>query len=270
MSFLLLFDLGNTRLKWAAVEQDDLPSERDKKVWAFSGAIDTKLLLSPEHCQELAQYILQTMPQPISVAICSVASPQAKNNLKNALAAWSATPWINLQGDSPFAGLRTQYANPLSLGADRWAALIGARALFGGNALVVSTGTASTIDLLGSNGIHYGGWILPGFTLMANSLVNGTAQLQAPKALSASRAFALSSEAAIQNGCLAAQIGALHEAITLAAELHHPIERIFIDGGNADLLVAAIHAHPGLKNSPLEIVDRLALRGLWAFVKQNN
>ena len=60
MSLLLLFDLGNSRLKWAAVEQDALPSERDKKVWAFSGAIDTKLLLSAEHSQELAQYLLQT------------------------------------------------------------------------------------------------------------------------------------------------------------------------------------------------------------------
>nr|WP_255698762.1 MULTISPECIES: type III pantothenate kinase [unclassified Polynucleobacter] len=266
---MLLFDLGNTRLKWAAVEQDSLPSERNKKVWAFSGTIDTKLLLSPEHGQELAQYILQTVPQPTAIAICSVASSQAKNNLQNLLTAWSSTPWINLQGDSPFTGLRTQYAKPLSLGADRWAALIGARTLFGGNALVVSAGTASTIDLLGSNGIHYGGWILPGFTLMANSLVDGTAQLQAPKELSASREFGLSSAAAIQNGCMAAQVGALHEAITLAAELHHPIEHIFIDGGNAGLLVEAIHSHPTLKNRPLEVVDRLALRGLWAYLQQN-
>jgi len=269
VSLLLLFDLGNTRLKWAAVEQDSLPSERNKKVWAFSGTIDTKLLLSPEHGQELAQYILQTVPQPTAIAICSVASSQAKNNLQNLLTAWSSTPWINLQGDSPFTGLRTQYAKPLSLGADRWAALIGARTLFGGNALVVSAGTASTIDLLGSNGIHYGGWILPGFTLMANSLVDGTAQLQAPKELSASREFGLSSAAAIQNGCMAAQVGALHEAITLAAELHHPIEHIFIDGGNAGLLVEAIHSHPTLKNRPLEVVDRLALRGLWAYLQQN-
>nr|WP_255696379.1 type III pantothenate kinase [Polynucleobacter sp. IMCC 30228] len=266
---MLLFDLGNTRLKWAAVEQDSLPSERNKKVWAFSGTIDTKLLLSPEHGQELAQYILQTVPQPTAIAICSVASSQAKNNLQNLLTAWSSTSWINLQGDSPFTGLRTQYAKPLSLGADRWAALIGARTLFGGNALVVSAGTASTIDLLGSNGIHYGGWILPGFTLMANSLVDGTAQLQAPKELSASREFGLSSAAAIQNGCMAAQVGALHEAITLAAELHHPIEHIFIDGGNAGLLVEAIHSHPTLKNRPLEVVDRLALRGLWAYLQQN-
>jgi type III pantothenate kinase len=270
MSLLLLFDLGNSRLKWAAVEQDTLPSERDKKVWAFSGTIDTKLLLSAEHSQELAQYLLHTLPQPAKIASCSVATTQASHHLQNLLAPWSATPWLHLQGDSPFAGLRTQYEKPSTLGADRWAALIGARTLFGGNTLLLSAGTASTIDLLGSNGVHYGGWILPGLALMANSLATGTAQLQVPNDDEISWGFGLSSATGIQTGCVAAQIGALHEALALAAELHHPIERIFLDGGNAPPLIAAINAHAGFKNCALEVADRLVLRGLWAWLRQRN
>ena len=34
MSNLLLFDIGNSRLKWSCVENDREPSERQKKVCA--------------------------------------------------------------------------------------------------------------------------------------------------------------------------------------------------------------------------------------------
>lgn len=57
MSNLLLFDIGNSRLKWSCVESDRNPNERQKKLWSYSGAIDTKLLDSEEHRTELAHYI---------------------------------------------------------------------------------------------------------------------------------------------------------------------------------------------------------------------
>ena len=45
--------------------------------------------------------------------------------------------------------MRNGYRNPAQLGSDRWAAMIGARALMGGKpVLVVVCGTAATIDFV--------------------------------------------------------------------------------------------------------------------------
>jgi len=75
MSNLLLFDIGNSRLKWSCVENDRDPSERQKKVWAYSGAIDTKLLDSEVHRAELAHYIKSTITRPRSRSRTCSSSP---------------------------------------------------------------------------------------------------------------------------------------------------------------------------------------------------
>jgi hypothetical protein len=75
-------------------------------------------------------------------------------------------------------GVRNLYERPPEqLGADRWAALIGARALLGSTCLVVCAGTATTIDRLDASGLFRGGLILPGYDLMRAALAANTAQL---------------------------------------------------------------------------------------------
>ena len=74
-------------------------------------------------------------------------------------------------------GVTNGYATPTQLGADRWAALIGARGFHTGNAVVVMSGTATTIDVLDSDGTFRGGVILPGLSLMRRALAQGTAGL---------------------------------------------------------------------------------------------
>jgi type III pantothenate kinase len=158
------------------------------------------------------------------------------------------------------------------LGADRWAALIGARALSNTNTLVINTGTATTIDLLGGNGLHYGGWILPGLKLMQESLENNTAHLPLavrPSAPGAPMGFGINTNEAITGGCDAAQIGAILRAVFLAKEMNHPVERIWLDGGNAKILANEIKQCPELTTLPLEPIEGLVLRGLWAWLLQN-
>jgi len=163
MSNLLLFDIGNSRLKWSCVESDRNPNERQKKLWSYSGAIDTKLLDSEEHRTELAHYIKSTIPRPERIGICCVAAESYYESLQNLLTEWEGIPIDRLLGNSEYPQLRTQYQQAHTLGADRWAAIIAARQLASDNTLIVSAGTATTIDFLGSNGMHYGGWILPAF-----------------------------------------------------------------------------------------------------------
>jgi type III pantothenate kinase len=164
--------------------------------------------------------------------------------------------------------MRTLYQDPSKLGSDRWAATIGARALSSNNTLIVNAGTATTIDLLGSNGVHYGGWILPGLELMQRGLENNTAQLPSVTR-EEHRGFATNTNNAIIGGCDAAQIGAVLYGIEQAKEMNCPIERIWVDGGNAKILSNAIDKLKLPSSLVTEPIDGLVLRGIWSWLLQN-
>jgi type III pantothenate kinase len=272
MSLYLVFDLGNTRLKWAAVESTQNIADRNKKLWAYSGSISTKSFQSAELRAELSDYISKTLPKPDAIAFCCVAGDAAIKNLRRLFPQWQDLEWQQFTGSSPYQGLRTLYQDRSKLGADRWAALIGARALSSTNTLVINAGTATTIDLLGGNGLHYGGWILPGLSLMQESLQQNTAQLPLvvrDNKPEAQASFGSTTDEAIKGGCDAAQMGAILRAAYLAKTMNHPVERIWLDGGNAKILANEIKQFPELAVLPVEPIEGLVLRGLWAWLLQN-
>ena len=81
-----------------------------------------------------------------------------------------------------------RYTNPAQLGADRWVSAVGLVAsspiLPGQTHMIVSAGTATTIDLVRASKTQQGayeflgGWIFPGVGLMNASLRRGTRDLQ--------------------------------------------------------------------------------------------
>ena len=269
MSLYLFFDVGNTRLKWAAVESTQNPSDQQKKLWAYSGSISSKSLQSAEHRAELADYIAKTLPKPAAIGFCCVAGEEAIANLKSLFPQWSEVDWKQLKGDSAYAGMRSLYKDASKLGADRWAALVGARALSNKNTLIVNAGTATTIDLLGSNGVHYGGWILPGLGLMQESLQSKTAHLPLAVREETQQEFGITTNEAIIGGCDAAQVGAIQFAFLQAKEMNLPIEKIWLDGGNAKILAKEIAQTNLPIKQALEVTEGLVLRGVWAWLLQN-
>ncbi|MEO7580019.1 MAG: type III pantothenate kinase, partial [Massilia sp.] len=151
-------------------------------------------------------------------------------------------------------GLRNGYRDPAKLGADRFAAAIGARALAPDQALVVATcGTATTIDALSADGRFVGGMILPGLALMASSLAHNTAQLPHVAASDAlPPVFADNTGDAIVSGCLSAQAGAIERAFRL-----HQAGLCILSGGAARFIAPALTA-------PHRMVDNIVLIGLHA------
>ncbi|WP_353432263.1 type III pantothenate kinase [Polynucleobacter sp. MWH-UH23A] len=269
MSLYLIFDVGNTRLKWAAVESTKQPSDQQKKLWDYSGSINTQSLQSAEHRAELADYISKTLPKPDVIAFSCVAGKEVINQLQSLFPQWQDIQWKQLGGDSTFDGIRTLYQDPSKLGSDRWSAIIGARSLSKTNALIINAGTATTIDLLGSNGVHYGGWILPGLSLMHQSLEANTAQLPLAVRDASEQGFGTSTNEAIIGGCDAAQIGAIQYALDLAKQMNLPVEKIWFDGGNAKTLMNQIRQANILSTQKIEVSEGLVLRGVWAWLLKN-
>ena len=104
---------------------------------------------------------------------------------------------------------------------------------------------------------------------MQKSLESNTAQLPLAVRDEASNGFGLSTNNAIISGCDAAQIGAIQYAIQLAKEMNHPIERVWIDGGNAKVLLAEISKLKVPSTLAIEATEGLVLRGIWAWLLQN-
>lgn len=161
---MLLCDVGNTRIKWA------LASDRGRLEPAAALAHRGHHSVSAELERSLA-----SLGRVERVVACSVASPDVNERLERcARDLWSLSPqWMPARRRG--WGVQCAYSAPESMGADRWAMLVGARRRHPEGACVVSCGTAVTVDLLDGEGLHLGGVILPGISLMRRSLAENTA-----------------------------------------------------------------------------------------------
>ena len=239
---LLLVDAGNTRVKWALALDGAAPGE-----WVATGAV--------RH-DDLEAAGAAWKDAGIGRAIvANVAGPGLRARL-SALLGPTDTEWF--ASSAARAGLVNGYRAPESLGCDRFAAAIGARALLPGQALVVATcGTATTIDAVSADGHFVGGMILPGLALMAAALARNTAQLPqvAPGSIPPPL-FADNTQDAIVSGCLSAQAGAIERALASHSA----------DAGDAACIVsggAAPYIVPALKLA-YRMVDNIVLVGLHA------
>lgn len=172
MTFLAI-DVGNTRLKWA-----QYAAPRSGSPMLAHGAVFLETI------DRLAEADWKALPAPSSILGCIVAGDAVKRRVEEQLELWDIEPsWV--VPSAAEAGVSNGYDHPGRLGADRWVALIGARArvLARGRArpaLVVMVGTAVTVDALDASGRFLGGLILPGFGLMLRALEMGTAGLKVP------------------------------------------------------------------------------------------
>lgn len=237
---LLLIDAGNTRVKWALVDESAALGD-----WRVSGAVLHSEL------DTLAAVLQQHRPQ--RAWLSNVAGAVLRTRLESLLITGGlpqqAQYWF--RSSARQAGVINGYRDPTQLGCDRFASMVGARALFPGQALIVVTaGTATTIDALDATGRFLGGMILPGLATMAHSLALNTAQLPQVEARLLDTCFADNTPDAITSGCIQAQVGAI-----LRARQQLPAAGCVLSGGAAEYLLPLVPP-------PVEQVEHLVLHGL--------
>lgn len=230
---LLCIDAGNTRLKWGL---------HDGAGWRALGVLDYRQL---DAADTPAAWRDAGIAWLANVAGDAVGDRLARHFQACGIALRTVVP------EAACAGVRNGYRVPAQLGPDRWAALIGARALHRGASLVVCAGTATTVDLLQADGLFAGGIILPGFDMMRRSLAGNTAALplaQGPFAL-----HPLSTEEAIFSGCLHAQAGAIERMFELLGDRRDA--SCLLAGGARQALLP-------LLDIPVRETEHLVLEGL--------
>ncbi len=75
------------------------------------------------------------------------------------------------------SGIAIHYNPPTDVGADRICNAVGAFAKYGGPAIVIDFGTATTLDAIAANGDYLGGAILPGIGISMDALFRQAARL---------------------------------------------------------------------------------------------
>lgn len=252
MSFLAI-DIGNTRLKWALYAAPQPGAKLLRQGAVFLETIDS-----------LAEGDWTDLAAPHSMLGCAVAGDAVRRRVEEQLELWDIeSHWVvpSLRE----AGVHNGYDHPNRLGADRWVALIGARARVLAQAraagtaprpaMVVMVGTAVTVDALDPEGRFLGGLILPGFGLMQRALEMGTAGLKVPTGEVVD--FPTNTSDALMSGGASAMAGAVERQARRLQARTGQSPLLLISGGAAGKLVS-------ITDLPFETVDPLIFEGLLA------
>lgn len=259
---LLLADVGNSRIKLAVVADRGLdaggsrvgvPTVRQRL------EIDNRGLRT----NLLRQWLAVAAPGPAVILVASV-HDAAAGALEMALAEESATGRRPLrQRRIGFADLPCQpaVAEPHRVGIDRLAAGAAAAVVKpqGSGVIVVDCGTAATVDMIAANGRFLGGAILPGPTLMARALAQGTSKLPEVRTLEHADPPAMpggNTRDAIAAGIGWGIRGAIAELVARSRLALGPSTPVLLTGGWSGAILPAL---PGAIEMPDLVLVGIAL-----------
>lgn len=211
---IILIDAGNQRLKWRRASVDhclDWTDDSHNVVlpkWENKSPRDEALVASVRSETDNTKLTESLQSAGFQVRFARVAEEQQ--------------------------GLICGYRMPEQLGIDRWLAMLACWARLERGFILVSAGTALTVDLVFSTGKHGGGYIAAGLGLGRSALLSRSEKLRSqysagPAELSPGRDTA----SAIDNGALIAGVGLIRSAKSLAGMGR---AELVISGGDAPTL----------------------------------
>lgn len=242
---ILDIDVGNTRLKWRVQNAD--------------GGI-----VGRGHCGNdltgLATAIgkVAVASQVARVRVANVAGTKVATEISEwSIRTFRATSEFAVT-QAECAGVTCGYRQPTTLGVDRWLALLAAWRHWGEPCVVVDAGSALTVDLLAANGVHLGGYIVPGLGLMHAALAQGTGAVKIAHQPLADTGPGRSTLEAVNQGCGAMALALVERALaSLEPHAGGASVSVVLTGGDADSLAPFIKAP--LKLEPELVLDGLAL-----------
>jgi type III pantothenate kinase len=168
---LLAIDVGNTNTKFAIHDGVD---------WRGQWRSSTD---STRTADEFAPWLAQLLAfqgvalSDIHACIISTVVPQALFNLRNLSRRYLNLEPMMVGEDGVSLGIALRIDNPREAGADRLVNAVGAYTLYGGPAIVIDSGTATTFDVFAGDGVLEGVIIAPGINLSQQALHDAAARL---------------------------------------------------------------------------------------------
>ena len=142
----VLIDVGNTRLKYR------INSEQKTKSVPYSSGLESAI-----------KKINKDMGGEISeICVSSVKSKEFNSELSGLLKSHLRIAPVFAVTHKVQGGVTCVYEDEKRLGVDRWLAVLAGFKSAQGNVCIIDCGTATTVDVVQENGMHLGGFIIPG------------------------------------------------------------------------------------------------------------
>jgi type III pantothenate kinase len=240
---MLTIDIGNSGVKWGIWQENML-------ILAEDGYYEKESL------QATFSEVFSGAPAQDAVWVSCVAG----QDVEQALTEWIRNKWsidpVFLRTTSELGGVYNMYPRPEEHGADRWAALLGAKKLYDFSVCIIDVGTAITVDLMDAGGVHRGGRIMPGLDLMRKSLLQNTVGVG--EVIGDCPGFAINTADAVTSGIWHMLQAGLIEVCVSAKERLGDDMRVIITGGMAEKMLPFLESVEGVHLEP-----HLVLYGLY-------
>lgn len=218
---VIVVDAGNTSVKWAAFDGDEL-------IVIARDIQDA----SQEDCDRVK--LLSYKPDYIYFAC--VREREQEIELQQFIAQhFAEIACYELQSQVLACGVRNAYEDVSRLGVDRWLTVLAAFTPEQ-DTVVIDAGTALKVEFVPADGGYQGGYIVPGQAMMENMLVANTGKIRFDDA------DLLNYQGVINNTGLAVHLGCWEMTLALVDRVHqqHQGSRFIFTGGNGEKIMQAL------------------------------
>ena len=254
---LLAVDVGNTNVVLGIFEGDQVKS---------SWRVQTERRRMPDEWGLMVITLLQHRGynlKDVTDAIISSVVPTLTSTLREMIQTYfDITPLVVEPGVK--TGIAVRYENPREVGADRIVNAVAAFHYYGGPAIVIDFGTATTFDALSVNGEYLGGAIAPGINIASEALFAVASRLFRVELTPPKQAIGRTTATSMQSGIMFGYIGLVEglvsrfreELIALTPPNLNQVVKVIATGGLAEVVAQD-------SGSIIDVVDQnLTLQGL--------
>ena len=203
---LLAFDVGNTTIAVGIFRGKKLvkcwkiKTDRDRTADEYGASLLNLFRVSGFQAKAVTGAIISSVVPPLTAVIEDTC-----------LEYFGAKALV--VGPGLKTGMPILYEAPLEVGADRITASVAAFEKYGGPAIVVDFGTATTFDAVSEKGEYLGGAIAPGIQIAAEALYLKTARLPRIEIKKPKRAIGRTTVSSMQSGLYFGYIGLVTNTI---------------------------------------------------------
>lgn len=252
---LLAIEQGNTNTLFAI---------HDGNEWTAQWRSSTE---SSRTADEYAVWLMQLVHlqgltlDSFKACIISSVVPQSIFNLRNLSRRYLKVEPLVI-GDNAELGVEVRIEKPSEAGADRLVNAVGGYMSYGGPLIIIDSGTATTFDVVGSDGAFEGGVIAPGVNLSMQALHTAAAKLPRVAIQRPDRIIGKDTVGAMQAGVFWGYIGLIEGLISRIKDEYGLPMKVVATGGVVSLFEGATDA--------IDIFDGdLTIRGMLEIYRRN-
>ncbi len=236
---VLELDAGNTRLKWRVLQSGQVRGGG--------------FLLKSDSWRERLPRLLDRFGMIDLARVSLVSGTRTETVLRSIISDGLGIPMLFARPCRSRHGVSIAYEDASRLGVDRWLAMLAAHHYYPGRVkVIVDCGTALTLDIVDGQGRHLGGFIVPGLSMMRQSLQMNTADLTLVDEATKNGDLGKNTQECIGRGVLVMAAALIDKQ---ARRYDDPV--VLLAGGDAEQIEACIDVNCALYKDI--VMDGLAL-----------